>query len=654
DPDYSEALALRRTVGDTIGWMALAARDYLMSYLAFSQLVRFGVPKEKVEHRILQIERNRRVELEWKESRLEEILKDVQQGLHRSGRDSSAPLLDEYVREVLRYRDPQTVRILGKHLSDLATRSSMNSHESGWNQSDDDAVYFICRVLGWIGLPGAVDALGDWAQKSRLREGLVEGAIALCNTRHVEAVSFIEILRIKLGQNSPEWIRVERYLDRLPEAVKDSEATEASILCSRGLRRANKGDFQGALSDFDTAIQLAPEHAQLFVNRGRVYFFLKKHEESLRDFDEAIRLQPWIFEAFMNRGNTYMELGKFEKALSDFNRVLELRPGNAGAYLNRGNAMSALNRLRPAVFEYQRALRMNPGFTSALGNLGVVYLQLNENAKALDAFERLIRIDGRDSRAFFYRGQAKERLKQPRSAMADYQEAIRIQPNDLNSAWALARLYFSDGKYADAIQYCSRVVKLNSSHLYAFQLRARAFDALERYEEAYQDYGEVIRLLPQSDLLTSLGVYNSRGLAALELKRFEIALRDFNHVLKSSPANLVAQIGRGLVFHFQGRHEKAVAVFSAVLEKHGNQPEALQYRGASLVVLKRFREAVRDLNRAAQISPGDPDVFYYRGMAHLGLENRVQAQKDFRKSLQIDPESRWKSQIETHLQDDSK
>ncbi|MDP7033815.1 MAG: protein kinase, partial [Planctomycetota bacterium] len=46
DPDYSEALALRRTVGDTIGWMALAARDYLMSYLAFSQLVRFGVPKE--------------------------------------------------------------------------------------------------------------------------------------------------------------------------------------------------------------------------------------------------------------------------------------------------------------------------------------------------------------------------------------------------------------------------------------------------------------------------------------------------------------------------------------------------------------------------------------------------------------------------------
>jgi tetratricopeptide (TPR) repeat protein len=76
--------------------------------------------------------------------------------------------------------------------------------------------------------------------------------------------------------------------------------------------------FDKAIIDNDKAIEIKPETAAFYFNRGLTYFNLNKFNEAVANFNKAISLGLKDAEVYSFRGESYSELGKFSEAERDF------------------------------------------------------------------------------------------------------------------------------------------------------------------------------------------------------------------------------------------------------------------------------------------------------------------------------------------------
>ena len=51
---------------------------------------------------------------------------------------------------------------------------------------------------------------------------------------------------------------------------------------------------------------------------------------AIKDYNKAIQLDPELAEAYCNRGVAYEHTGEFERAIADHTKAIELQPHYAG------------------------------------------------------------------------------------------------------------------------------------------------------------------------------------------------------------------------------------------------------------------------------------------------------------------------------------
>ena len=94
-----------------------------------------------------------------------------------------------------------------------------------------------------------------------------------------------------------------------------------------------------AIADYNTAIQLKPDYAEAYNNRGFAYYLKGDAERAIADYTRAIALRPNYPKAYNSRGVVYMAHGYGRaKAVADFDRAIALKPDFRYAYINRANA----------------------------------------------------------------------------------------------------------------------------------------------------------------------------------------------------------------------------------------------------------------------------------------------------------------------------
>ena len=97
-----------------------------------------------------------------------------------------------------------------------------------------------------------------------------------------------------------------------------------------------------ALNAYNKAIELNPNDASAYNNRGLAYDNLDKNDLAIADYEKAIELNPKYRDAFNNIGNSYGRRGYYKQAILYYDRAIELNQNDADAYYNRGNAYSRL------------------------------------------------------------------------------------------------------------------------------------------------------------------------------------------------------------------------------------------------------------------------------------------------------------------------
>jgi len=90
------------------------------------------------------------------------------------------------------------------------------------------------------------------------------------------------------------------------------------------LLQKDKADYMKALDLLNKAIELNPDDAIDYNNRGTALYKLGRYQRAIEDFNRAIHLDPNDTYAYNNRGNAYYDLGKRKRACDDWRKVCEL------------------------------------------------------------------------------------------------------------------------------------------------------------------------------------------------------------------------------------------------------------------------------------------------------------------------------------------
>ena len=119
---------------------------------------------------------------------------------------------------------------------------------------------------------------------------------------------------------------------------KTIEGFSAAHWSEIGRRAIDAKRWHEALNAYNKAIDLNPNDASAYNNRGLAYDNLDKDDQAIADYDKAIDLNPEYGDAFNNLAKTYGRRGYYKQAILFYDRVIRLNPKDAAAYYNRGNA----------------------------------------------------------------------------------------------------------------------------------------------------------------------------------------------------------------------------------------------------------------------------------------------------------------------------
>lgn len=98
----------------------------------------------------------------------------------------------------------------------------------------------------------------------------------------------------------------------------------------QGSPGAVPGPAAMALADIERALQLSPDMAPVWYNKGNLLLQLGDTQGALTAYTRAVSLQPKMAIAYFNRGFVYLRAGQRDAGLADLSRAGEL--GMPGAY----------------------------------------------------------------------------------------------------------------------------------------------------------------------------------------------------------------------------------------------------------------------------------------------------------------------------------
>lgn len=246
--------------------------------------------------------------------------------------------------------------------------------------------------------------------------------------------------RQALGAQNLNFAIPSNYLKKLLEQSKlatplseQEQSISAETYYVWGNVKFKQGDYVGAISDFDNAIQLKPDYAEAYNNRGLAKHKMGEYTAALADYEIAIQLKPGLSVTYNNRGLTKQALGKLQAAIKNYDKAIQLKSDDVVVYNNRGLAKDKLGKHIEAITDFDIAIQLNPNYVDSYNNRGFVKDKLGEHQAAITDFDKAIQLDPNYAIAYNNRGHAKYKLNDFFAAITDYDTSIQLKPDYPNS-----------------------------------------------------------------------------------------------------------------------------------------------------------------------------------------------------------------------------
>ena len=374
---------------------------------------------------------------------------------------------------------------------------------------------------------------------AQIRQALVQAVAFHQNMQLAEARALYEqILQVLpthfdalhlLGVIAYQTKNPEKAIELIGKAI-ELYPNNASFYFNRGLAFEELKQYPAALQDYEKATILKPDYAEASNKRSDLFSKLEQLQTFLDSYSQDIPLTPDYADAYYDRGSALLELEQHQAALECFKQAIALKPDYAEAYNDLGYTLTLLNQYPAAVANYNQAIALKPDYPDAYINRGLAMQELEQYQTALESYNQAIALKPDAEKAFSNRGIVHYLLKEYPSALESYNQAIALNPN-LPEAYCNRGLVFQNlGQYQAALEEYAQALVLKPDYAEAYTNRGLAFQSLGQYQEALEEYAQAIVLNPDT-----VEAYNNCGVILAKLKQYQAALVAFDKVIALKP-----------------------------------------------------------------------------------------------------------------------
>ncbi len=193
-----------------------------------------------------------------------------------------------------------------------------------------------------------------------------------------------------------------------------------------GLCKYLFGDYQGAITDYTSAVEKDNNYALAYHDRGTARRVLGDMQGALYDYRLATGLKHDFPVAFNNMGSVKIVLGDYEGAIQDYSVAINLDPSFAIAYNNRGAARFYLGEIEESLLDFEQAIMVEENYVPALNNKASTFAKMTNFNEALSLYNQILGTPDNYGIVYLNRGLVRELTGDLPGACSDWKKALEL------------------------------------------------------------------------------------------------------------------------------------------------------------------------------------------------------------------------------------
>ena len=232
--------------------------------------------------------------------------------------------------------------------------------------------------------------------------------------------------------------------------ANESPSETVNFYLIEGNNSFNLTNYVEAISFYDKAIEIEPNHIAALAKKGESLAKLERFEEAISIFNKVIEIEPRYGDKY---GTLYLD------------KLLQLDPKNIEALFIKGKSLSIYNdTLEEAISYFDKVIEINPNHANALYYNGEVYFQLDDFEKAVFFYDKSLEIEPNHVGALSGKGYALAKLDDFEKSDTYFDRALKLEPDNVETLYKRGSAFLVQGNADKALSYFYDALKINPNH----------------------------------------------------------------------------------------------------------------------------------------------------------------------------------------------
>jgi tetratricopeptide (TPR) repeat protein len=326
--------------------------------------------------------------------------------------------------------------------------------------------------------------------------------------------------------------------------------------------------------------------------------------------------------------------GEFQSMLSFMLQASQMDPNSADTRYHLGEAYRLVGNIEMALEAYEKSIELAPSFAPAYLGRARCLLMINPAADVIEDLHLAIEYDPNLTDAYLVRAEYLLDRSNYETVMNDLLAVQDLYPDSPLLHVLLARAHMETGDNELALQSALRAYELDKTLLIAYKTLAMVYLANETPIKAI-DYLETYLRYEEDDASGWLALGHAQRLSGND---YQAAIESYDQALKLDRNLTEVYLYRGQTYIEMNEGQLATNELMTAMRLYPNTYDISLNLGRALLVAGRSKDAVRQLNSAANLANSDEElaaVYYWRALSSEAAEELQAAIKDWESLLNL-------------------